>query len=211
MISSERIKSLKEKRKDMLALFAICVQILMIGLMIQGFRLPYKFVVKKYKSKVLGIICGALGVTFVLSIFWGDSIYNYLQYRRICMTETINNVYDQEAYERYLKTAKDRKHITLKGEELSTFMNKYDIQDYDYTRGASLDKDNNYLYFVKQNKDSRHFLDNVLVNLNDKQLIREYKNYYGGRLGWFCHAFHPDGIGCGFDSCKSNKLGAFDK
>jgi hypothetical protein len=171
--------------------------------------IPYKFSKKRFKTGIPGFAVGVIAALTLCGFLFGEDIYKYYEFKHICETETIDKIYDQEAYEKYLKNSNSNKTIKLQGEELSTFMKKFRIENYDPTRSVYYDKENNYLYYiVQQSENNKGFFEYVTVNLNTNTLIDKYKNYWGYG-GWFTKFMNGSSGSSSFGSCKENKLGAF--
>ncbi|MDR2901884.1 MAG: hypothetical protein LBU87_02080 [Lactobacillales bacterium] len=173
------------------------------------FVIFYRLGAKLFGKKFIGIIIGLLASIAVFLILFGDDIYKYYEFQYICKTETLDQVYDQEAYKKYFKNSKARKTIELKGIEQEKFMRENNIEEYDTKDTAFYDKDNNYLYFSVEHNNER-YLETKIINLNNKRIIKHYKNYYG-HGGWFTVLISGSAKSDSLGSCRSKKLGIFRK
>lgn len=153
-------------------------------LLFLGYILPYKLITKRYHSKLAGGIVGTLCAVLIFGVFFGDHVYKYFEFRHICATQTKNEIYDPDAYEKFRSNVAAKNVKTIRSDELIPLMEKLGIKDFD-PYSADFDEENQYLYYAKK-RIRQDVLEQNLIDITNGKMIYMYKNYYGGTGGWLC-------------------------
>lgn len=188
----------------MIGIISLAIFAAIGALMWFGYRVPYKYISKKYHSRALGATVGGVVVLIIFSIFFGDHIYKKWEYRQNCEKYTKRIVYDQEAYNRFFRVAKEYEHLYGKKVEK---LKEDNVPVPANSSSAIFDKKDNYLYWTALLENQKSSIN--IKNLNNNQMIYEQMDYGGGTGGWLCKLMDFNLGRCGFGLCSSNKMGAF--
>jgi predicted signal transduction protein with EAL and GGDEF domain len=182
--------------------------IVFIGLIVAIILISYKLSKKYLKVGYPGFILGIIGVVAVCYMLFSDDIYKYYEFKHICETQTIDKVYDQEAYKKYNISRNKNEYPRIYKKELTNLKKELPIIDNE-AYVAVVDKENNYIYFASlRDKKNNNSSNTKIINMNNNSIIYEYRDYWGNG-GWFTKFISGSSGSSSFGSCSDNKLGVF--
>ncbi|MDR2902806.1 MAG: hypothetical protein LBU87_06885 [Lactobacillales bacterium] len=164
------------------------------------YKQSYEVAFKKTKSKVKSILWGLFGFLVVFLIFFGSDLYKYVQFRYICATQTIDKIYDQEAYDRFWDDVKVKKHPRIENKELDLLKQKMTIIEKDVD-SVIVDKENNLLYWYRWTSKKNRYSESRIINFETGKTVYHMINYYG-HGGWVTKLLSGSSMSDSFGSCK---------